>query len=99
MHHHFSDDEEEEDDNEAMIDVQELNILNDDINAQAISQINPASSDAIVPNNEPSKPSHLQVIGPDGEDFTQYFDKNFVAVERVLYTTVIFPVIHPRQAR
>lgn len=70
MHHHFSDDEEEEDENEAMIDVAELNILGDDINAQGISPINPGTSDAVALNNEPTKPSFLPVIGPDGEDFT-----------------------------
>ena len=98
MHHHFSDDEEEEEDNnEAMIDVQELNILDGDINAIQNNALSEAASPEGVPqNNEPSKQTHLNVIGPDGEDFTQYFDKNFVAVERVLSTTVIFPVIHPR---
>ena len=45
------------------------------------------------------KPSNIKVEGPNGEDLTQYFDKNFTAVERLLSTTVIFPVIHPRQAK
>ena len=34
-----------------------------------------------------------------GEDLIQYFEKNFVGVERILSTTVVFPVIHPRQAK
>ena len=36
---------------------------------------------------EPPKPQFLQVIGPDGEDLTTYFDKTFVGVERILSTT------------
>ena len=39
---------------------------------------------------------HLRVEGLNGEDIMQYFDKNFTAVERILSTTQIFPVIHPR---
>lgn len=48
---------------------------------------------------EQVKPTFIKVESPDGEDLTQYFDKTYVAVERVLYTTLIFPVIHPRQAK
>jgi hypothetical protein len=45
------------------------------------------------------KITHIRVEGLDGEDLIQYFDKNFAIIERVLSTTLIFPVIHPRQAK
>jgi hypothetical protein len=72
MHHHFSDDEEEEEENnEAMIDVQELNILDGDINTirnDALTE--PGLAEGLPQNNEAPKQTHLNVIGPDGEDFT-----------------------------
>lgn len=48
----------------------------------------------------PSKPvRYLEVKDEKGEDLTQFFDKNCIVIERILSTTLIFPVIHPRQAR
>jgi len=41
----------------------------------------------------------IKVEDSKGEDLTQYFDKNFVAVERVLSATMIFSSVHPRQAK
>jgi len=41
-------------------------------------------------------PKMLEVFDEKGEDLRQYFDKNYVIVERVLSTTLIFPVVHPR---
>jgi hypothetical protein len=45
------------------------------------------------------KPKLIEVLDSNGEDLTQYFDKNYVMVERILSTSMIFPVVHPRQAR
>jgi hypothetical protein len=45
------------------------------------------------------KPKLIEVLDSNGEDLTQYFDKNYIMVERILSTSMIFPVVHPRQAR
>lgn len=95
LNHHFSDDEEEDEDaNEALIDVAELNIppLEDPMAVD-----NPLGTNAA--QLEPPKPNFIAVKGSNGEDLLQYFDKNYAAVERVVSTTIIFPVIHPRQAK
>jgi hypothetical protein len=76
-----------------MIDVAELNIL------PPLDEIEPLALDLNVAPSEPPKPSHLSAIGPNGEDLLQYFEKNYLIVERVISTTVVFPVIHPRQAK
>lgn len=77
-----------------MIDVAELNIppLDDPIAPENASNANAAPA-------EPPKPNFIAVKDPSGEDLLKYFDKNYVAVERVVSTTIIFPVIHPRQAK
>lgn len=95
LNHHFSDDEEEDEDaNEALIDGAELNIppLEDPV-------VQDIPLDANAAPVEPPKPNYIAVMGPQGEDLLQYFDKNYVAIERVVSTTIIFPVIHPRQAK
>jgi hypothetical protein len=92
MNHHFSDDDEEEEENEAMADVEALEIPMPIIPTLAEGE------QALVPVEAP-KPQFISVIGPNDEDLTQYFDKTFVAVERILSSTQIFPVIHPRQAK
>lgn len=76
-----------------MIDVAELNIL------PPLDEVDPQALDANAPLAEPPKPNHIAVYDSSGEDLLQYFDKNYSAVERVISTTVMFPVIHPRQAR
>jgi hypothetical protein len=81
--HHFSEDEEEEDEDEAGL----RNISLPDI-ASVIEEV-----------DEKEKPKFLKVEDSKGEDLSQHFDKNFIVVERVLSTTMIFPIIHPRQAR
>jgi hypothetical protein len=77
-----------------MIDVAELNIppLDEPAGPQNAENANAGPM-------EPPKPNYIEVKGPLGEDFLQYFDKNYVAIERVVSTTIIFPVIHPRQAK
>jgi hypothetical protein len=45
------------------------------------------------------KPKLIEVLDSNGEDLTQFFDKNYIMVERILSTSMIFPVVHPRQAR
>lgn len=73
-----------------MIDVAELNIL-PPIDEDAAHVVD--ANAALV---EPPKPTHIAVFSEQGEDLIQYFEKNFVGVERILSTTVVFPVIHPR---
>lgn len=90
MHHHFSDDDEEEEENEAMADIEALANLPPLINEQGDAPQQPV---------ELLKPQYLPVEGPNNEDLTEYFDKSYVAIERILYTTLLFPVIHPRQAK
>lgn len=91
MHHHFSDEDEEEENNEAMADIEALNIQP---LLPTMENMGLLPADFI-----PEAPKFLAVKGSDGEDLTTYFDKSFVEVERVLSTTHIFPVIHPRQAK
>ncbi len=84
--HHFSDDDEEEEDEEAAIKGIPLPIL-------------PVVIEVLPDGNQLLKPTFIKVEGPDGEDLTKFFDQTYTAVERVLSTTLIFPVIHPRQAK
>lgn len=91
MNHHFSDDDEEEEPIEVLADVDAM-----DLPLPVPLPQGDVGEAAVV---EVKKPQFLSVISPDGEDLTLHFDKTFVGIERILSTTQIFPVIHPRQAK
>lgn len=84
--HHFSDDEEEEEEEEdAAIKGIPLPIL-------------PMPSDEVLDSPD-ALPPRIRVEAPNGEDLTAFFDKNYVAIERILSTTLLFPVIHPTKTK
>lgn len=93
MNHHFSDDDEEEEPIEVLADVDALE-LPLPVPLEQAEGVEPLAAPVEI-----KRPQFLTVIGPDGEDLTLHFDKTFVGVERILSTTQIFPVIHPRQAK